>query len=148
MQIADIDGVAIRLDFAGWLGKARPLKRAATARRVQMADIDARLQALGGVEGDGAEGPGFVGDLGVAYGGHERGELWGAEEAGDGFGEVGVGGRIAGEPSADAREDGAEVPAVEIAEDVVGGFGELEDGNGAAGLEDALDFEEAGFVVG
>jgi len=111
----------------------------------------ARLQTLrtdGRVEGDGAEGPAVGGGGLVADGSEEGGEFSGLEETGDGFGEVGVGVFVAREPGAETRKHAAEVPAVEIAEEIVGRLGEFEDGDSAAGFEDAMDFAEAGFVVG
>ena len=63
-------------------------------------------------------------------------------------GEVGVGFAVAGEDGADAGEDLAKIPAVEGAEDAVGGLGEFEDGESAAGFEEAEHFAEAVFVIG
>jgi len=100
------------------------------------------------VEGDGAESPGAEGGKFVTDGSEEGGEFGGAEEAGDRVGEIRVGGAVAGEPAANAREDAAEVPAVEIAEDIVRRLNEVKDGERAAGFEDAMDFAKAGFVVG
>lgn len=100
------------------------------------------------MEGDGAAGPEAEGGGLVADGFDKRGEFSGAEKAGDGVGEIGVGGAVAGEPAADARQNAAEVPAVEIAEEIVGRLGEVEDGERAAGLEDAVNFAQASFVVG
>ena len=100
------------------------------------------------MQGDSAERPGAEGGGFVTDGSEESGKFGGAEEAGDGVGKISVGGAVAGEPAADAREDAAEIPAIQIAEDVVGRLGEVQDGDGAAWLEDAMDFAQAGFVVG
>jgi hypothetical protein len=94
------------------------------------------------------EGPGFELDGGIADRRHERGEIARTEEAGDGRGEIFVGGGIAGEQPTDAREDVGEIPAVRVAKKTVGRLGELEDGDGGAGFEDAMNFAEASLVVG
>ena len=104
--------------------------------------------ALGGVEGDGAESPGAERGAFVTDGSEESGKFPGPEEAGDGVGQIGVRGAVSGEPAADPRKDAAEIPAIQIAEQVVGWFGEVEDGQRAAGFEDAMDFAQAGVVVG
>jgi len=100
------------------------------------------------VEGYGGEGPEaeIYGDVADLL--HEGGEFGGKEEAGDGFGEVGVGGVVSRDETAEAGEDFAKIPTIERAEKAGGRFGELENGDGAAGLEDAMDFAEAGFVIG
>src|SRR5579859_7048197 len=105
-------------------------------------------RALGGVEGDGGEGPEaeIYGDVADLL--HEGSEFGGKEEARDGFWQVGVGGVVSREETADAGEDFAKIPTIERAEKAGGRFSELENGDGAAGLEDAMNFAEAGFVIG
>lgn len=89
---------------------------------------------MGGVEGDGGEGPKAEIYREIADLSHEGGEFGGAEEAGDGFGEVGVGGGVAGKDGADARQDASEIPAIDIATKAVRRLRELEYGDGAAGF--------------
>jgi hypothetical protein len=50
----------------------------------------------GGVEGDGAKGPNVIVNGAIAYGIHECGEFGRAEEASDGFWQIGIGGSISG----------------------------------------------------
>ena len=67
----------------------------------------------------------------------------------DGFGEVFVGaGFVARDEGGGAGEDFAEVEVVEGAEEGVGGEGELEDDEAAAGLEDAGEFVDGFAPVG
>src|SRR6266850_832901 len=106
------------------------------------------LRANGGVESDSAEGPdAIVGGL-VAESGHEGRELGRAEETGNGFGQVGIGGRLPGNEAADFWQDFAKIPAVEIPQQSIEWFGEFEDGDRATRLQDALNFAQAGFVIG
>ena len=91
-------------------------------------------RALGGVEGDGGEGPEVEIYGGVADLLHEGGEFGRTEEAGDGSGEVGVGGGVAGKGRADARQDASEIPAINIATKAVRRLREFEYGDGAAGF--------------
>jgi hypothetical protein len=119
------------------------------ARPFELPFIDSRVRLFfGEVQGDGVEGPGLELDGGVADRRHERGEIAGTEEAGDGCGEIFVGGGIAGEQATDTREDFGEIPAVCVAKKTVGRLSELEDGDGGAGFEDAMNFAEASLVVG
>src|SRR6266850_5874740 len=106
------------------------------------------LRANGGVESDGAEGPDEIVDRLVADGGHEGCELGWTEETGHGFGQVGIGGGVPGNEAADFWQNFAEIPAIEIPQQSIRWFGEFEDGDGAAGLQHALNFAQAGFVIG
>ena len=60
---------------------------------------------------------------------------------------VAVGGRFAGDETAEPGEDGFEVEVVECAGEAFGLVG-FEDAKLAAGAEDAVEFGEAFFVVG
>src|SRR6266403_2732724 len=100
------------------------------------------------MESDGAEGPDEIVDRLVADGSHKGRELGWTEETGNRFGQVRVGGGVAGNEAADFRQNFAEVPAVEIPQQSIEWFGEFEDGDGAARLQDALNFAQAGFVIG
>jgi len=92
------------------------------------------------VESDGAEGPDAIVDRLVADSGHEGCELGWTEETGNGFGQVGIGRKVPGNEAADFRQDFAEIPAIEIPQQTIRWFGEFEDGDGAARLQDALNF--------
>ena len=100
------------------------------------------------VKGDNAKGPAAYRYGLVAHARHQGGKFCWAEKARDGVGEVSVSGAVAGEPAANAREDTAKIRAVKIADKIVGRLGEFEDSDGAARLENAMHFLEAGIVVG
>src|SRR6266850_7223195 len=106
------------------------------------------LRANGCVESDGAEGPDDIVDRLVADGGHEGCELGWTEETGNGFGQIRIGSGFTGNETADFRQDFAEIPAIEIPQQSIGWFGEFEDGDRATRLQHALNFAQAGFVIG
>ena len=105
-------------------------------------------RAEGGVEGDDAGGEEVEADVGEAGAGEQVGESLGRGEIEDGAGEVGVGGGVAGDDAADAREDAREVETICGAKKRSARLGELEDGKAAARLEDAKEFGKAAVVVG
>src|SRR5437899_473314 len=106
------------------------------------------LRANGCVESDRAEGPDDIVDRLVADGGHEGCELGWTEETGNGFGQIRIGSGFTGNEAADFRQDFAEIPAIEIPQQSIGWFREFEDGDGAARFQYALNFAQAGFVIG
>src|SRR6266850_1443670 len=106
------------------------------------------LSSNGGVESDGAESPNAIVDRLIADSGHDGCELGWTEETGNGFGQVRIGGGVTGNQAADSRQNFAEVPAIEIPQNSIRWFGEFEDGDGAAGLQHALNFAQASFVIG
>src|SRR5260370_4970402 len=100
------------------------------------------------VEGDGAEGPDAIVHGLIADGGQEGGEFRGAEEAGNGFWQIGIGGLLSRNKSADFRQYFAKIPAIKITPQAIGRLCEFQDGDSAAGLQHALNLTQAGFVVG
>ena len=104
--------------------------------------------AQGSVQSDGSEGPGAIIHGLVAGGAHERGEFGRSEESRNRFWQIGIGGSIARNKPANSRQDFTKIPTIEIAQQAVWRLGEFKDGDGAAGLEDSLNFPQAGFVVG
>src|SRR5229473_5414863 len=100
------------------------------------------------VERDGAEGPGAKFHRLIADSAQERGEFGGAKEAGNGFWEVGIGGWLSGNKSANFRQHFAKIPAVKISPQTFGRFRKFQDGDGAAGLQHTLNLAQTGFVVG
>src|SRR5207245_9672885 len=80
--------------------------------------------------------------------GHGCSEFRRAEEAGDGLGQIGGSRMVAGDEPADFRQDFGEIPAVQIPEQALWWFTEFENGDGAARLEDTLNFAKACFIVG
>lgn len=105
--------------------------------------FDVRTLLLAGVHSADAEGEGFVGDALEAGGAHRGGELLLAGEGGDGGGEVGVGGLVSGDLSADLREDVEEIEVVEPSDDLVLRAGQFEKNEAAAGLQDSAHLAEA-----
>ncbi len=92
-----------------------------------------------------AEGEGMGFDIGETGGFHHVLHGLAGDEGVDGLGEVFVGaGFVAGDEGGGAGEDFGEVEVVERAEEAVGGEGELEDDEAAAGFEDALEFFDGG----
>src|SRR6059058_2159799 len=85
---------------------------------------------------------------GWSCGGPRRGEFRRAEESGNRFWQIGIGGSIARNKPANPRQDFGKIPAIETAQQAVGRLGKFQDGDGAAGLEHALNLPQAGFVVG
>ncbi len=71
-----------------------------------------------------------------------------AEESRYGIWQVGICRSIAGNKPANPWQDFTEIPAIEIAQQTVGRLGEFQDGDGAAGLQHALNLAQAGFIVG
>jgi len=109
---------------------------------------DGRLKGLGGdVEGDDAEVEVRELDVGEAGVAHKLGEGGSVGEAGDAVGEVLVGVLLAGEEVAEGVEDEAVPEGHPSADEGVGGAGELEDGEAAAGGEDAEKLSESSAVV-
>src|SRR5437868_7829586 len=105
-------------------------------------DITAeRLPFGGAVEACGAEGVAGPGGVGEAGGGDQFLHALGGREAADRVRQVRVGGEVAGDEAAEARQD---VPEIEIVDraDETSGLVELEDGDLAAGPEDAVEFRE------
>src|SRR6267378_8473248 len=104
--------------------------------------------AQGSVQSNGAEGPGAKIHGLVADGVHECGEFGRAEESRNRFWKIGIGGSIARNKPANPWQDFTKIPAIEISQQAVGRLGEFQDGDGAAGLEHALNLAQAGFIVG
>ena len=96
----------------------------------------------------GAERPGPEFDGTKSDRAHKRSELGRLEETGHGFWEIAVSGAIAGDQATDPRQDIPEIPAVKIAEKALWWLSEFEDGKRGARFQDAVNFAEAGFVVG
>src|SRR5712664_2590389 len=104
--------------------------------------------AQGSVESDGAEGPGAKIHGLVADGAHERREFGRAKESRNGIWQVGICRSISRNKPANPWQNFTEIPAIEIAQQTVGRLGEFQDGDGATGLEHALNLAQTGFVVG
>jgi len=104
--------------------------------------------AQGRVQGDGAEGPSAIIHGLVAGGAHECSEFRGTEESRNRFWQIGIGGSISRNKPANPRQDFAKIPAIKIGQQTIGRLGEFQDGDGAAGLEHALNLAQAGFIVG
>ncbi len=104
--------------------------------------------AQASVESDSAEGPDAVIHGVKADGAHERGEFGRTEKAGNGFREIFVSRLIAGDKAANLRQHFTKIPAIEIPKQSLGRLGEFQNRNCAAGLEHALNFTQAAFVVG
>src|SRR5260370_321645 len=78
----------------------------------------------------------------------DRGGSGGRKETGEGCGQRGVGGALARIDPANPGQNLAKIPAIEIAPQTLRRLCEFQDGDGAAGLEDALNLAQAGFVIG
>src|SRR5260370_28185970 len=102
----------------------------------------------GSVQSYGAEGPGAKIHGLVADCAHERREFGRAKESRNGFWQVGIGGSISGNKPANPWQDVAKIPAIEISHQTLGWLGEFQDGDGAAGLQPALNLAQACFIVG
>src|SRR5260370_18272102 len=103
--------------------------------------------AQGSVQSYGAKGPGAKIHGLVTEGAHEGGEFGRAEESRYGIWQVGIYRSIAGNKPANPWQDFTEIPAIEIAQQTVGRLGEFQDGDGAAGLQHALNLAQAGSIV-
>src|SRR6266571_7847368 len=97
---------------------------------------------------DGAEGPDAIIHGVVAYCAHKCGEFGRAEKAGNGIRQIGVRRTFAGDNSPNPRQDFAKIPTIEIAPQAFGWFGEFQNGDGATGLEHALNLTQACFIIG
>ena len=100
------------------------------------------------MEGDSAEGPCAIIHGLVADGVHECGEFGRVKESRNGFWKIGIGGSIARNKPANPWQDFVKIPVIEISQQTVGRLGEFQDGDGAAGLEHALNLAQASFIVG
>ena len=100
------------------------------------------------VQSDRAEGPDAVADRLVADSGQETSEFRRAEEAGNGFGQIGVGRLMTGDELANLRQDFAEIPTINIPQQPLTWLGKFEDRDGSARLKDSMNFAQARFVVG
>lgn len=100
------------------------------------------------MESDDAEGEAIEGDVGEAGGTEIGGEGFGTGKFANRLWEIGIGVAAAAEKGTDPGEDLEAVKIVNGAEGGVGWRREFENGGGAAGAEDAVEFGDAFAVVG
>ncbi len=100
------------------------------------------------MEGDDAKREAIEGDVREAGGAKIGGEGFGTRKLANGFREIGIGVAATAEEGPNAGEDVEAVEVVDGAEGGVGGCREFENGGGAAGAEDAVEFGDAFAVVG
>ena len=100
-----------------------------------------------GVQAGDAEGVGLPGAVRVAHRLHEGEQLRRRREVAHGNGEIVVGSGLAADDAPDGREHAAEVDCIGPAHEAAG-LAELQNPQLAAGFQHAMEFAEAGLVVG